>query len=490
MGLLPTYDKSWVEWLTYSDTEALAKLRRPERMEEDSDRYFLHPNMGNSVLEPAVLLSLIQDREQQWRFPYSLEGFWIFAAVPEHPYVYVRQSPGEETSGKFGKYDIDVVDETGVCAFMLRGLTAISGTAPWAAAAGARVAAGSRHLVEPLVRELREIAAALLKLDAQTIDPRTELSSYGFDSIVLTEFINELNRRYALELMPTIIFECPTLAALARRLARHHEPLLRSKLRAAPYCAAVTAEAAIGEAQVAGTPSERDGEPLRFAAPKEPDGGDGTRSEQIAVVGMSGRFPGCANVRSLWENILANRDMIAEVPAGRWDWRRYYGSPDAGSSKTNVKSGGFMADVDRFDPLFFGISPLEAQGMDPQLRLFMEYTWACIEDAGHSPGSLSGTKTGVFVGISTLDYMELAQRAEGLEVSSQGLFHFMVANRVSYVLNLRGPSEPIDTACSSSLVAIHRAVGCLRSGECEAALVGGVNVIASPCVTVGASQMG
>ncbi|WP_438018420.1 SDR family NAD(P)-dependent oxidoreductase [Sorangium sp. So ce315] len=353
--------------------------------------------------------------------------------------------------------------------------------------------AGGDALLKRIVQELVGDASALVRSDASQIDAQTELSRYGFDSVLFTEFANRLNQRYDLALMPMVFFECSTLALLGEHLVKNHEPQLRAKWDTGR--AESAPKAAVPASVEPARPSVERGERARRAPQTVRRRRSDTASydEPIAIVGMSGRFPGSASVRELWENVAANRDLISEVPADRWDWRQVYGDPKADPGKTRVKTGGFMADVDCFDPLFFGISPFEAQGMDPQQRLLIQAFWACIEDAGHRPGTLAGTSTGVFVGITTADYKDLFHRQRVLGIShSQGayLFHFMAANRVSYLLNLHGPSEAIDTACSSSLVALHRAVGCLRSGECEAALVGGVNVIVTPDITVGASHAG
>ncbi|WP_438018415.1 SDR family NAD(P)-dependent oxidoreductase [Sorangium sp. So ce315] len=499
MGMPASYDKLWIASLVHSDHEALASLEAPSAPGDEA--FLLDPNLGNSVLVPAIFLSLIQDGEREWRFPYTLEAFWIYSDPRRGVYVYARRAAEDGQPARFGRYDVDLVDASGNCLMALRGLTAVPAavaapekpaasvaalaTAAAPVATPAPVAPSEQPLLERAIQELTRIASGVIKLEARLIDPRAELARYGFDSMAFADFTNALNKRYGLELMPTVFFECPTLSALGEHLVKRHELRLRAKWDVTsrgngaprPAVAAAPAENVAHQAPV---------EPRRsppVAARK------GARDEPIAIVGMNGRFPGSASVRELWENVLANRDLIREVPIERWDWRKYYGDPKSDPQKTRVKFAGFMEDVDRFDPLFFGISPLEAQGMDPQLRLFIECAWACIEDAGYRPSSLAGSKTGVFIGISTQDYKDLVQAVRGLGVI-MGLFHFMVANRVSYLLNLRGPSEPIDTACSSSLVAIHRAVGCLRSGECEAAIVGGVNVLASPDVTIGASQMG
>ncbi|WP_437836519.1 SDR family NAD(P)-dependent oxidoreductase [Sorangium sp. So ce1153] len=360
-----------------------------------------------------------------------------------------------------------------------------SAPAPRSVAAAPAERAQDRPALDRVVQELVAAASTLLKLDVRSIDPRLEFSRFGFDSIMFTEFTNHLNKHYGLELMPTVFFERSTIELLGEYLVEHHERQLRAKWgtrRPAPARAPRNA----GDEQLDRRDSLAESRGEAAARAREPAHAE---REPIAVVGMSGRFPGSASVRELWENVAQNRDLIREVPADRWDWRELYGDPRTDPGKTRVTSAGFMADVDCFDPLFFGISPAQAEAMDPQHRLLLEAVWACIEDAGHAPSSLSGSRIGVFIGISTLDYKSLLERSHGTG-AIQGLFHFMVANRVSYVLNLHGPSEPIDTACSSSLVAIHRAVRCLRSGECDAALVGGVNVIASPEITLGASQAG
>ncbi|WP_437836523.1 SDR family NAD(P)-dependent oxidoreductase [Sorangium sp. So ce1153] len=353
--------------------------------------------------------------------------------------------------------------------------------------------AGGDALLKRIVQELVGDVSALVRSDASQIDTQAELSRYGFDSVMFTEFANRLNQRYDLALMPTVFFECSTLALLGEHLVKNHEPELRAKWDTGRAVSApkTAAPAAAEQARPSVEKVELARRAPRTSRRRSTD--VASHDEPIAIVGMSGRFPGSASVRELWENVAANRDLISEVPADRWDWRQVYGDPKADPGKTRVKTGGFMADVDCFDPLFFGISPFEAQGMDPQQRLLIQAFWACIEDAGHRPGTLAGTSTGVFIGVTTADYKDLFHRQRVLGVShSQGayLFHFMAANRVSYLLNLHGPSEAIDTACSSSLVALHRAAGCLRSGECEAALVGGVNVMVTPDITVGASQAG
>ena len=212
----------------------------------------------------------------------------------------------------------------------------------------------------------------------------------------------------------------------------------------------------------------------------------------IAIIGMSGCFPQAPDVQSLWNNLLEGKDCISEIPSSRWDWQSYFGNPATAANKTNVKRGGIVEDVELFDPLFFGISPSEAEQMDPQQRLLMMYIWKAIEDAGYAASSLSGTRTGLFVGTTSSGYNERVSRAniaiEGY--SSTGMTPSVGPNRMSYFLNLHGPSEAIETACSSSLVAIHRGVSAIESGQCTMAIVGGVNTLVSPELHISYSKAG
>jgi polyketide synthase PksN len=214
--------------------------------------------------------------------------------------------------------------------------------------------------------------------------------------------------------------------------------------------------------------------------------------EPIAIVGMSGMFPGAGNLEEFWLRLWNGEDLIREIPGERFEWRRYYGDPRRPGNYMDSKWGGFMEEVDRFDAAFFGISPREAEYMDPQQRLFLQTAWRTIEHAGYAPGRLAGTKTGVFVGVATNDYAELlGKQNEDIEAHmSTGGAHCLLPNRISYLLNLLGPSEPVDTACSSSLVAVHRAVQAIEAGDCELAVAGGVNVLLSPSPFIAFSKAG
>jgi acyl transferase domain-containing protein len=217
------------------------------------------------------------------------------------------------------------------------------------------------------------------------------------------------------------------------------------------------------------------------------------QSEPIAVVGMGCRFPGGADtVEKFWELLRSGQDAIGEVPGDRWDVGAYYDPDPEAAGKMYVRQGGFVERVDEFDAQFFGISPREAQVMDPQHRLLLEVAWEALEHGGIAPDCLAGSQTGVFLGITAADYAHVCAKVGDPSsidayVGTGNPFNF-ASGRLSYVLGLRGPSLAVDTACSSSLVAVHLACQSLRTGECELALAGGVNLMLLPETTVTLSK--
>jgi len=205
-------------------------------------------------------------------------------------------------------------------------------------------------------------------------------------------------------------------------------------------------------------------------------------SEVIAVVGMACRFPGSDDPEAFWQLLRNKRHAIREIPKERWDTASVFNSNPDAPGKTYSRWAGFLDHVDSFDAGFFGISPREAMNIDPQQRLLLEVAWEALEDAGQIPDRLAGSRTGVFVGICGSDYGQIVFRnLEGINAySGTGTALSVVAGRLSYFLDLRGPSVAIDTACSSSLVAVHNACQSLRNRETDLALAGGVSLTLVP----------
>jgi phthiocerol/phenolphthiocerol synthesis type-I polyketide synthase C len=214
---------------------------------------------------------------------------------------------------------------------------------------------------------------------------------------------------------------------------------------------------------------------------------DSNPDSLVAVVGMAGRFPGAPDTDALWRLLSERRDGIRPVPKERWD-----AGAQLDPEKPVQSVGGFLDGVDQFDPTFFGISPREAEDIDPQQRLMLEASWTALEDGGQRPETLSGTRTGVYVGASWHDY-EILRKDRGVHPTQHtavGNALDVVAARVSYFYKLKGPSLTVETGCSSAMVALHLACRALTAGEIDGAIVGGVNLILAPDVSVGLTRFG
>ena len=206
-------------------------------------------------------------------------------------------------------------------------------------------------------------------------------------------------------------------------------------------------------------------------------------AESVAIVGMACRFPGAPNLEAFWRLLADGVDAITEVPPDRWDVDALFDPDPAAPGKIITRWGGFLPDVDRFDAAFFGISPREANHIDPQQRLIMEVAWEALEDAGIPPLDLAGSATGVFIATLATDYATDLFTAYGDRVdaySGTGTTTSLNSARVSYFLDLHGPSLTVDTACSGSLAAFQLACESLRRGDCTLALAGGVNLLLRP----------
>ncbi len=300
---------------------------------------------------------------------------------------------------------------------------------------------------QPKSKNVEEIEAWLLAKIAEhtqilpvEINIRQPLAQYGLNSLAAVRISGELQEWIGREFSPTLLYDYPTLEGLARHIA-----------------------------------DETSAEDF---APQKIKTESGKYFEEIAIIGMGCRFPKANNPDAFWQLLRDGVDAITEVPTSRWDNYTCY--------------GGFLEQVDRFDAQFFGISPREALSMDPQQRLLLEVSWEALEHAGKAPDKLAGSQTGVFFGISNFDYSQLQfdLNTKFDAYTGTGNAFSIAANRLSYILDLRGPSWAVDTACSSSLVAVHQACQSLRQGECNLALAGGVNIILTPQLTISFDQAG
>ncbi|MBO0859128.1 MAG: SDR family NAD(P)-dependent oxidoreductase, partial [Chloracidobacterium sp.] len=311
--------------------------------------------------------------------------------------------------------------------------------------------------------------AEVLQLDKDALDRNAPFSDFGVDSLLAVEIVNKLNQLPTLDLRSTDLFNYSNIAALVDHIIEVFRKAAGdgSSAEADDYAGVVTNE----------PPADDRTTELDLICERRTIE---ARSQDIAIIGVSARFPDANNIDEFWRNLLAGRNSVREIT--RWDPVRYFDPSPRTPNKSYSRWAGLLQDIERFDAGFFKISPREAELMDPQQRAFLEEAWKAIEDAGYSDRQLDGIKCGVFVGCGAGDYTaKLKENRTPLEAYTfMGNSSSILAARVSYLLNLKGPCVPIDTACSSSLVALHIACDSLRYGSCDTAIIGGVTIMSTP----------
>ncbi|WP_411757752.1 SDR family NAD(P)-dependent oxidoreductase [Streptomyces venezuelae] len=323
----------------------------------------------------------------------------------------------------------------------------------------ASAAPGER--TEILLGLVRAQAAAVLRMRSpEDVAADRAFKDIGFDSLAGVELRNRLTRATGLALPATLVFDHPTPLALVS--------LLRTEF--------------LGDEETAESRQSAGARPVGAGAGAGV--GVGVDDDPIAIVAMSCRYPG--GIRSpedLWRMLAEGGEGITPFPTDRgWDLDGLYDADPDALGRAYVREGGFLHDAAEFDAEFFGVSPREALAMDPQQRMLLATSWEAFERAGIEPGSLRGSSTGVFIGLSYQDYAARVPNApRGVEgYLLTGSTPSVASGRIAYTFGLEGPAATVDTACSSSLTALHLAVRALRSGECSMALAGGVAMMATP----------
>lgn len=337
----------------------------------------------------------------------------------------------------------------------------------------------------------------LFKVPAHKIDPNAALESYGIDSIMAINLINQLEETFG-SLSKTLLFEYQTVAELADFFVNDHANVLNQLFAQSKQANQPVHESKAAQMKTVSEPAKSVSNYARKKFPNKipsnhskdsfVDGERTVKGDSVAIVGLSGRYPESVDIEEYWNNLRSGKDCIREIPKERWDWQDYYTNDKSKDGHHYSKWGGFISGVDEFDPRFFNISPKEAEILDPQERLFLQHAWKAVEDSGYTRKTLQVKRennlpgqVGVYVGVMYSEYQLL-----GAEASQMG--HRIgfansladIANRVSYVFNFHGPSLTVDTMCSSSLTAVHLACQDLKTGQTDVAVAGGVNVNIHP----------
>ena len=377
------------------------------------------------------------------------------------------------------------------------------------------------HMEVVLRQDIVQTVSSVLKIPENQIDIKAKLGDFANDSILITEVMRRISDRLKLKIPPTFFFEADHVDSLTELIFKRYKdklaPWYEAREKRGKADNAGVRKAVPGKDQNlvsaidTAIPFDVDGEVeawilrSRSTSPLVPHpisprkihaGAKSAHApyekefEPVAIIGMDGKFPKSPTLKKFWENVSLGKDCIEEIPKDRWSWQDFYGDPQKEDNKTNVKWGGFIPEIDKFDPSFFKISPKEAEAMDPQHRLFMESVYKAIESAGYRTSSLSGKKISIFLGVNLRDYEQKIRKLPIASFHLTALAHMFCPNRLSFLLNINGPCQIIDTACSSSLVAIHRAILSLEYENCEMTIAGGSNLMMHPMMHLQYSKTG
>ncbi|MDX8047244.1 SDR family NAD(P)-dependent oxidoreductase [Gracilibacillus sp. S3-1-1] len=471
------------------ENEAIVQLDISEEQTEETLEYTIHPALLEGAWQ-AVQALLIQNQSTDNYVPYKLSKVVSTRKrLSNKCYVHVQQvNQGDDVDKVF---NIQMINEAEQVIVTIRDLTAklfVTDVVKEQHSSQLLKPAVSNSLsIEKLQKmvasDIQKYAANILKMKPEQLDINTEFDQYGFDSVGLKAYADQLSDAYNVEILPTIIFSAADIKGLSQQLIIEFESEIRDHYE----------QKEVPKVQM----TNKSKELLEPLSKRYKDGVHITtakssrQSEAIAIIGMSGIFPGSENLDEFWKHLESETNLITEVPKDRWDWRDFHEDYTNGHLTTKSKWGGFIPDVDKFDPHFFKISPLEAEMMDPQQRLFLQAVWHTIEDSGYKASVLSGKNIGLFAGVQFSDYQKLLA-SEGKLNAQMGLGneHSILVNRVSHFLNFHGPSEPSNTACASAGTAIHRAVNSIRMGESELAIAGGICLNLAPHTMISSDQLG
>jgi len=412
--------------------------------------------------------------QKTWRSVLAETGFGAIHFPTEETAHLGQQIVVAQRSEKPGREEEPHADASGVPAPIVEVEAAPAG----------RLAVRQSGVQNGIRQAIVEEVSQALEIEPDSIDPDVSFADYGVDSIIAVATVDRLNDRLGADLTSTSLFEHSCVNLLVEHIVARQQagPAIAATVSPAHFvpgeetaklpAAAPAPESRAARAEDGPTsadavaPQSAVGPPAFAHTDTQP-----SLIEPIAIVGASGRFGSADSLSDLWQSLAAGRERVA--PVTRWDIAECYGVPEG--SEGYCWRGGFLNDIDRFDPAFFNISGIEACYMDPQQRLFLEEAWRALEDGGYAGPAIEGRRCGVYAGQNGEDYRALCTGAVPPQ-AMWGNAGAVLSARISYYLNLKGPAITIDTACSSSLVAVHLACQSLRLREIDMALAGGVAV--------------
>ena len=456
----------------------VAELRLPEEVVRTFEDYVLHPSLLDGALQASLGFSF-EKGEIDTVVPFAVQELQTFAPLRPSVRAFLRYNPPPVPGQQTRKMDIDLLAEDGSLLVAVRGFSVRrvhSGQEVSKKQLKRPLPYDSSTIVDLAQTYLKERVAEAAKLEIDEIQTQAPLEKYGVDSVMAIQLTTTLEEKFGI-LSKTLFYEYRTIAELAEYFVKAHRPALDAIL---PQIESTSASVDVNGAEDFPSQAELPAAPVHLSTD--------SANEDIAIIGLAGRYPGARDLGEFWTLLEQGKSGITEIPKERWDFQRYY-SPEKGQQGASYSRwGGFIDGVDCFDPVFFNITPREAEFMDPQERLFLQCVYHTLEDAGYTAAALraadseSGpSQVGVYVGVMYEEYQLFGaeELARGRPIGVPG-HPASIANRVSYFFDFQGPSIALDTMCSSSLTTIYLAMQALRQGECDVAIAGGVNVSIHP----------
>ncbi|SFE51876.1 probable biosynthetic protein, Pnap_2097 family [Chitinophaga sp. CF118] len=487
---LRTVQKVW--YLPNGDL--LASLRVSDEQLKHTQTFTIHPALLDGA-HVASTLCLHRDIEKSvnnhWP-PLMIKAVEVMGDssgfILQDYYCYI--SP-VKSNAQIAEFNIKILNPDGATVVHMPGFTTKSVPDP-ASLFGEKT---SKPISSPANHDMQITSYLQNKIGEVLRKPQTEISvaqnfmDMGLNSGQMIGISQQIEKELDIELYPTLFFEYQNIEDLVGYFNSDHAGKLAEKFgkNNGEILQEIIPEAGkpLPVEQKSSTPEKAVFKHEEISRKVEQ-----SRMEDIAIIGMSGYLPQSADLTEFWDHIQAGRDLVTEIPEGHWDYKPWFDENREAANKTYSKWGGFLKDIDKFDPLFFGIAPLQATWMDPQLRLLLQSTYHTFEDAG-VVNEIKGSRTGVYVGSCFHEYWDEIVRAQTSISDYQHTSSIMsgLSASVSYHFDLQGASVPLDNACASSLTALHLGCQAIRNGEIDTAVIGGLNVLLSPLHYVYFSRM-
>ena len=455
----------------YIDTDVVyAKLAIDNTVEKENQSYVLKPSILDGALQTIAVFFHDPNSGSKY-LPYKIGQVDLYQELTSTCYVVTKKV---DFDGRKFVFNIEIYNDQDELAVRISGYTVvmIAGVRKEEVKSVVTTVSSDKVIREKVKNFVIEVLSKETGTPVKDIQESDVFEKYGIDSVISMRITDRLKDVFE-ELPTTLLYEFKDIATLVNYLVTE-----KREDAVAHFSQTVTE-------QVKHAPSEEKNQEVHQSVAERARNRKKKTSnrmqEDIAIIGIDGRYPQSDDMKAFWENLVHGVDCVTEVPIERWDYRTLYSPDKNAKGKIYSKWGGFINGAEEFDSEFFGIVPLQAIIMDPQERIYLETAWHCVEDAGYSLKELEKYNVGVYTGEMWGDYQKIGVEETMMDNTvSFSSSYASTSNKVSYIMNLHGPSMTVDTMCSSSLTSIHLACKALNEGSIDMALAGGVNLTLHP----------